>query len=198
MPVPLSLTGSSVPWLLTRLDDADLAADEHAARLSLQQPHDTQPNRLLALPIEQMKERPRVRDVDLAVELLERRLRVEHVGGDERRLQLVEVAEQLVAQLDEIVLQVRAIEVLGRRAVVGLAWTVSEPRRGKAASAVESALTSCRISCPKQQPRSRNFSPFLTRDRISSYCGLLMMLRSRKRYAPMHGYGCCTESAIEV
>ena len=129
MPEPLPLTGSSAPWLLTRLDIADLAADEHAPGLSLQQAHDAQPNGLLALPIEQVEERARVHDANLAVELLERRLRVEHVGGHERRLQLGAVAEQLVTQLDELLPQVRAVEILGRRAVVGLAWVVSELQR---------------------------------------------------------------------
>ena len=71
--------------------------------------------------------------IELSFRLLQASALVEYVSGEEVRFQYVPIGEKLVAQIDETVLQVTAVQILGQSTVADqLAYVL-----GKAAAKVE-------------------------------------------------------------
>jgi hypothetical protein len=91
-----------------------VAKDDGVRPSGLQEPHDALSNSHLLVPREQMEEVLRAHQRDLVLELLELLIViVQHVAGYESRLGPVAVAEQLVAELEELGMQVGSVQ-LGR------------------------------------------------------------------------------------
>ena len=103
--------------VLARFHGANLPAQHQRPFPRLQQPRHPFGHLHLVIPIEKMKERAGVDDVDLAVQLFQGRLRVKDIGAQERGLQPLLVEEQVVAEVDKLGAEVGAPEVLGRGTV---------------------------------------------------------------------------------
>ncbi len=73
--------------------------------------------RHLAFPVEKMEEGACINDVDPAVELCQGGGRIEDIGSDECTAESVAVEEEIVSNFHQATMEVRAIDVLGRRAV---------------------------------------------------------------------------------
>ena len=95
-----------------------LHAHHQAPRLRLQQLRHPHTNLYTRLEIEMMQKQAHVHDIHLAVQTAQGQIPlVEDIGWEKCALQALPVAEEVVAELHELAVEVRAVDVFAARAV---------------------------------------------------------------------------------
>lgn len=96
----------------------DLAPHDQTARLGLQQLRHAHANLDTGFEIPMVQEESHIDDVHLAIQAPQRKVvLIEDIGGEERALERLAVAEEFVPQLHELAVEVGAVDVLAFRTV---------------------------------------------------------------------------------
>lgn len=105
--------------ILPRLDAAQLPAQQHGPGHRLQQCDDRLGDRELSGPWEEVEEGGGPDDVDFGIHVGEvlGRGRAERIDGEEVAVQAAAVEEEVVAEVDELAVDVDAVEAVGGHAV---------------------------------------------------------------------------------